>query len=169
MKVTGKRSISSIIKIFLIILFISCIISMISAPILIKNIQNNLENEKSIEIITQITFLYTAAIPALIMILEFEKIFSSFEKEIIFSRKIEKRLKRTSMYCLLIGIIFSLNALVCNFLTSGNIFETPFKMMYLIIIILMSMIFLILSIGMMVLKNVYKVAIDNKEENDLTI
>lgn len=166
MKITGKKSISSIIKIFLIILFVTCLIAMVSVPIVMKYEVNV---SRVIDVKTEITFLYIAAIPALFMIIEFEKIFSSFEKDIIFSRKIEKRLQRTSIYSILIGIVFSINAFVHNFFILKNAQEEVFEIMYLIVIILIAMIFLILGIGLMVLKNVYKFAIDNKEENDLTI
>ena len=170
MKMTGKRSISSIIKVFLIILFIGCLITIVTLPILMKNLNYDpICDDTGLDVIVEMVFMYIAAIPALLMIVEFEKIFSDFEKEKVFSRKNEKRLKRTSIYCLLIGIIFSLNAIAYNFLISGNMFRTPFRMMYLIIVILISLIFLILSIGLMVLRNVYKTAVDNKEENDLTI
>lgn len=166
MKITGKKSISSLIKIFLIILFVTCLVAMVSIPIVMKYWVNVSE---IIDVKTEIIFLYIAAIPALCMIIEFANIFSSFEKEIIFSRKIERRLQRTSMYSVLIGITFSVNAFVHKFFILENEPEKVFEIMYLIVIILIAMIFLILGIGLMVLKNVYKVAIDNKEENDLTI
>ena len=165
MKITGKNSISSIIKVFLIILFIVCILVMLGLPILMKNIGYNIfEDELKIEIV----FMYIAAIPALLMIVEFEKKFSSFSHDDVFNRKNEKRLSRTSIYSLAIGIIFLINAI--TYFNSGNkLSENYFWVMYLISIILISMIFLILSIGLMILKNVYKVSVDNKEENDLTI
>lgn len=165
MKITGKNSISSIIKVFLIILFIVCILVMLGLPVLMKNIGYNIfEDELKIEII----FMYIAAIPALLMIIEFEKIFSSFSNDDVFNRKNEKRLSRTSIYSLAIGIIFLLNSI--TYFNNGNkLSENYFWVMYLIVIILISMIFLILSIGLMILKNVYKVSVDNKEENDLTI
>ena len=170
MKITGKRSISSIIKIFLIILFICCLIAIATIPILMKNLNYDpICDDTGFDVAIEMFFMYIAAIPALLMIIEFEKIFSDFEKEKVFSRKNEKRLKRTSIYCLIIGIIFLLNTVVYNFLIAGDMFRIPFRIMYLIMMILMTLIFLILSIGLIILKNVYKTAIDNKEENDLTI
>ena len=156
MKITGKKSISSMIKIFLIVLFVTCLYAMVSIPIVMKYEVNV---SRIIDVKTEMVFLYIAAIPALCMIIEFTKIFSSFEKEIIFSRKIEKRLQRSSIYSILIGITFSVNAFVHNFFILENAQEKVFEVMYLIVIILIAMIFLILGIGIMVLKNVYKVAI----------
>ena len=100
MKITGRKSISSIIKIFLIILFIACLIAMISFPIF-----------TIVYTFLEVCFLYLAAIPALLMIIEFIKIFNSFEKEKVFDRKIEKRLKMSAIYSFLIGFIFLSNAL----------------------------------------------------------
>ena len=48
-------------------------------------------------------------------------------------------------------------------------FVNPFRIMYVVVIILLALIFLILSVGLMILKNIYRTAVENKEENDLTI
>lgn len=75
MKITGKRSISSIIKIFLIILFILCILSIITVPLFIEKNgigtfkQMILEQTLGITII----FIYLSSIPALVMLYEFIK------------------------------------------------------------------------------------------------
>lgn len=169
MKITGSKSISSVIKVFLIVLFVVCIIAMISLPILVKNLYSGVEIVNMKDIITEMVFMYIAAIPALLMIIEFEKIFSDFSKEIVFSKKIENRLKRTSIYSLIIGIVFLVNCIVYNCNFGGEIFVDSFRIMYVIVIILLALIFLILSVGLMILKNIYRTAVDNKEENDLTI
>lgn len=169
MKITGNKSISSVIKVFLIVLFIICIVAMISLPILVKNLYNEIDIVNIKDLITEMIFMYIAAIPALLMIIEFEKIFSDFSKEIVFSRKIENRLKRSSIYSLIIGIVFLINSIVYNCIFGGEIFMNPFRIMYVIVIVLIALIFLILSVGLMILKNVYRTAVDNKEENDLTI
>lgn len=169
MKIIGNKSISSIIKVFLIVLFVICIIAMISLPVFVRNLEivNDISEIK--DVILEMIFMYLAAIPALLMIIEFEKIFNDFSKGNVFSRKIEKRLKRTSLYSLIIGIIFALNCIIYNCSFGEKISEEPFRIMYVIVIILIALIFLILSVGLMILKNVYRTAVDNKEENDLTI
>ena len=48
-------------------------------------------------------------------------------------------------------------------------FENSAIITYIFFAIIVSMIFLILGIGLMVLKSIYRAAIENKEENDLTI
>lgn len=159
MKITGKKSISTLIKIFLIILFIICLIAMVSFPMV-----------AIIYVTVEVVFLYIAAIPALLMIIEFIKIFSSLEKGKVFDRKIEKGLKRAAIDSFLIGFIFLSNIIIYVALTSfEELLIEPIKLIYLIYVIFMSMIFSILSVGLIVLKNIYRTAIDNKEENDLTI
>lgn len=169
MKITGSKSISSVIKVFLILLFIICIVAMISLPILVKNLYSGTDITDMQDTITEMTFMYIAAIPSLLMIIEFEKIFSDFSKEIVFSRKIENRLKRSAIYSLIIGSVFLINSIVYNCIFGAEMFINPFRIMYVIVIILIALIFLILSVGLMILKNVYRTAVDNKEENDLTI
>lgn len=169
MKIIGNKSISSMIKVFLIVLFVICIIAMISLPIFVRNLESVNDISEIKDVILEMTFMYIAAIPALLMIIEFEKIFNDFSKGNVFSRKIENRLKRTSLYSLIIGIVFLLNCVIYNCSFGEKIFEEPFRIMYVIVIILIALIFLILSVGLIILKNVYKTAVDNKEENDLTI
>lgn len=99
MKITGNRSISSMIKIFLIILFAICIASVITVPIIVEN--------QGIGSLKQMIFngilgstvvcIYLSAIPALVMLYQFIKIFSSLEKGEVFSRKIENRFLVTSI------------------------------------------------------------------------
>ena len=48
-------------------------------------------------------------------------------------------------------------------------FEYSAIITYIFFAIITAMIFLILGIGLIVLKEIYKTAIENKEENDLTI
>ena len=113
MKITGNRSISSMIKIFLIILFAICIASVITVPIIVEN--------QGIGSLKQMIFngilgstvvcIYLSAIPALVMLYQFIKIFSSLEKGEVFSRKIENRFLVTSICSIVIGIIYAINAI----------------------------------------------------------
>lgn len=159
MKIVGKKSISTLIKIFLVILFVECLVAMASFPMV-----------AIIYVTIEVIFLYIAAIPALLMIIEFIKIFGSLENGKVFDRKIEKRFKRTAIYSFLIGLIFLFNIIIYVALTSQEeLLTEPIKLIYLLLVTFMSMIFSILSVGLMVLRNIYRTAVDNKEENDLTI
>lgn len=169
MKITGKRSISSIIKIFLIILFILCILSIITVPLFIEKNgigtfkQMILEQTLGITII----FIYLSSIPALVMLYEFIKIFSSLEKENVFNKKIANRFLVCSICSIIIGIIYGID--VFTEISNISTFEYLTIIVYLFFSIITAMIFLILGIGLIVLREIYKTAIKNKEENDLTI
>lgn len=169
MKITGKKSISSIIKIFLIILFVLCIVSIVIVPIFIK--KNGVGSFKQVifeePLGITIIFIYLSSIPALIMLYEFIKIFSSLEKENVFSKIIANRFLITSICSIIIGIIYGINVFVAQIKNSN--FEYSAVIVYLFFSIITSMIFLILGIGLTILREIYKTAIKNKEENDLTI
>ena len=169
MKIIGNRSISSMIKIFLIILFAICIASVITVPIIVEN--------QGIGSLKQMIFngilgstvvcIYLSAIPALVMLYQFIKIFSSLEKGEVFSRKIENRFLITSICSIVIGIIYAINAITMPNKIAQ--FEYSAIVTYMFFAVIVSMIFLILGIGLIVLKSIYRTAIENKEENDLTI
>ena len=169
MKITGNRSISSMIKIFLIIIFAICIALIITVPIVIEN-QGNVNFKQMIlkeTLGTTIICIYLSGIPALVMLYQFIKIFSALEKGEVFSRKIENRFLITSICSIVIGIIYGINAIV---MPSKIVqFEYSAIVTYIFFAIITAMIFLILGIGLIVLKEIYKTAIENKEENDLTI
>lgn len=169
MKITGNRSISSIIKIFLIILFAICIASIITVPIIVEsqgtgNFKQIILNEP---LGNTVICIYLSAIPALVMLYQFIKIFSSLEKEEVFIKKIEKRFLVTSICSIIIGIIYGINAIIMP--NKIERFEYSAIIAYVFFSIVIAMIFLILGIGLIVLKSIYKTAIENKEENDLTI
>ena len=75
MKITGNRSISSIIKIFLIILFTICIATIIAVPIIVENqgtgnFKQMILNET---LGSTVVCIYLSAIPALVMLYQFIK------------------------------------------------------------------------------------------------
>ena len=101
------------------------------------------------------------------MLYEFIKIFSSLEKGNVFSKIIANRFLITSICSIIIGIIYGINVFVTQIKNSN--FEYSAVIVYLFFSIITSMIFLILGIGLTILREIYKTAIKNKEENDLTI
>ena len=169
MKITGNRSISSMIKIFLIILFAICIAAIIAVPTFAE--KQGAESFKSMildeSLGTTIIVIYLSGIPALIMLYQFIRIFSSLEKGEVFNRKIENRFLITSICSIIIGIIYGINIFIIPNKIKHFEYSTIITLVFFSIVI--AMIFLILGIGLIVLKEIYKTAIDNKEENDLTI
>lgn len=169
MKITGNRSISSIIKIFLIIMFAICVASIITVPIIVEN-QEKVNFKQMIinePLGTTIICIYLSGIPALVMLYQFIKVFSSLEKGEVFSRKIENKFLIASICSVLIGVIYGINAIMMP----SKIAQLDYSAIitYIFFSIITSMIFLILGVGLIVLKEIYKTAIENKEENDLTI
>ena len=79
----------------------------------------------------------------------------------------ENRFLITSICSIVIGIIYGINAIVIPNKIAQ--FEYSAIITYIFFAIITAMIFLILGIGLIVLKEIYKTAIENKEENDLTI
>ena len=114
-----------------------------------------------------IIFIYLSSIPALVMLYEFIKIFSSLEKENVFNKKIANRFLVCSICSIIIGIIYGID--VFTEISKISTFEYSTIIVYLFFSIITAMIFLILGIGLIVLREIYKTAIKNKEENDLTI
>ena len=162
MKISGKKGIAVILKIILVIIFVVCILSMAITPIFLK--QGAITKEK---LGATIICIYISSIPALVMLYQFIKIFSSLEKEVVFSRTIENRFLVTSICSIIIGIIYGINVIVMPNKIAQ--FEYSAIIAYVFFSIVTAMIFLILGIGLIVLKSIYKTAIENKEENDLTI
>lgn len=169
MKISGNKSISSMIKIFLIIMFAICIASIITVPIVIEN-QSDINFKQIIlnePLGTTIICIYLSGIPALVMLYQFIKIFSALENGEVFSRKIENRFLIASICSIIIGIIYGINAIIMP--SKITQFDYSAIVTYIFFAIITAMIFLILGIGLIVLKEIYKTAIENKEENDLTI
>lgn len=169
MKISGNKSISSMIKMFLIIMFAICIASIITVPIVIEN-QSDINFKQIIlnePLGTTIICIYLSGIPALVMLYQFIKIFSALENGEVFSRKIENRFLIASICSIIIGIIYGINAIIMP--SKITQFDYSAIVTYIFFAIITAMIFLILGIGLIVLKEIYKTAIENKEENDLTI
>ena len=156
MKITGNKSISSMIKIFLIIMFAICIASIITVPIVIEN-QGSVNFKQIIlneTLGTTIICIYLSGIPALVMLYQFIKIFSALEKGEIFSRKIENRFLIASICSIIIGIIYGINAIIMP--SKITQFDYSAIVTYIFFAIITAMIFLILGIGLIVLKEIYK-------------
>ena len=168
-KISRKEKAYCFIKIGLIILFLLCILSMIITPIAIESREEGLFKSMLFKEPLGITviFIYISSIPALVMIYEFIKIFKSLEKGEIFNRNIKNKLAVSSICSIIIGIIYTVNI----FITFARItdFEVSKIIVYMFFSTITAMIFLILGLGLIVLKGIYKTAIENKEENDLTI
>lgn len=151
MKVTGKNSISNIIKISLQIILIIGIIIIIFLPFLLKQYSENINH---IELyFPTIILLYVSGIPALFLINIFIKMFETLKENNPFTRNNVKYLKQSSICSIIIAIEY----IVGIFITK-SIFAT-----------VIIGVFIIASLGLYILSKLLEQAIQYKEENELTI
>ena len=164
MKILGKKSLSSVVMVFLCVLLVLCIIAIIAGGIFV--LSNLAFFTKDLLSITYI-LIYLTSIPALIMIITFLKIFNTLKQENPFEKKNIKRLGISYITSIVIGVIYAINVLLV-YLGVGMIQER-FFIIYPLTNVAISIIFLIFGIGIVVLKEIYRKAIEYKDENDLTI
>lgn len=164
MKILGKKSLSSVVMVFLCILLILCIIAILAGGIfIIRNFEfftKDLLSETYI-------LIYLSAIPALIMIVQFLQIFNTLKNEKIFEKQNVKRLSISYISSIIIGIMYAINVLLIYF--GVNIPAEGYFIIYPLANVALAIIFLIFGIGIVVLKEIYRKAIEYKDENDLTI
>ena len=169
MKITGNRSISSIIKIFLIILFTICIATIIAVPIIVENqgtgnFKQMILNET---LGSTVVCIYLSAIPALVMLYQFIKIFQHLKDNELFCEDNVKRLSIISIYCFVISTIYFITAIFAIATITKYFQEFVYYILFSLIIL--AIIFGVAGIGIKILNEIYKKAIEYKEENDFTI
>ena len=152
MKILGKNSISNYIRICLQLVFIGGTLILITLPFLL-NYYLQLFNLPTDIYPPTLTLLYVSGIPALIIIYQFIKLFESVKDANPFVTKNSNYLKTSSFCSLIIAIEYFISIFI-------------FKSVFTIIIM---MIFIIAWIGLYILSELFKQAINYKEENDLTI
>lgn len=164
MKILGKKSLSSVVMIFLCVLLVLCIIAIVAGGIFV--LSNLAFFTKDLLSITYI-LIYLSSIPALVMIIAFLQIFNTLKQENPFEKKNIKRLGISYLVSIVIGVIYAINVLLI-YLGVG-IMQKGFFIIYPLANVAISIIFLIFGIGIVVLKEIYRKAIEYKDENDLTI
>lgn len=165
------KKICKTIKIILIILCILCIIGIISFPVITINNKIYIRLlESDIELLITNCLIYITSIPAMLLLIEFVKLFSKLEKNEIFNKNNIKHLKRSSIYGYIIGGLYILSFISFTIMIIQNkgIGIEVFGIVDFFILII-SIIFIIIGTGLKFLSKIYKEAIENKEENDLTI
>lgn len=162
MKVLGKKSLSTLIKIFLWILFTVCLIVVIlGGVILIKDFTFF----KSTNTLKTLIILYLSSWPASVLISQFIGIFKSLENNNVFDKNNLKRLKISYISSIIMGIMYLINSVIL-FLNKEN---ENWMIIYMLLTYIITLVFLIFGVGLIVLSEIYKRAIKYKEENDLTI
>ncbi len=152
MKVTGNKSISSLIKIFLQVLIGIGAIVLILLPLLLQKYIQYIN--PTLDYYPALLLLYVSGIPAIIIVYEFIKLFGSLKADNPFVENNVKSLKISSLCSVIIAIEYG----VGMFLVTNSIFG-----------IIIVGVFIIAWLGLYILSELLQKAIEYKEENDLTI
>ena len=162
MKILGKKSLSSIIKIFLWILLIICLLVVLIGGIVVIKEFSYFNKDNTLR---SLIILYLSSIPASILIIQFIGIFKSLENSKVFENQNVKRLKTSYITSITMGIMYLVNSIML-FLSRA---EENWEIVYMFLMYVVTLVFLIFGVGLIVLSEIYKKAIKYKEENDLTI
>ena len=171
MKIIGEKSLSSKVIVGLNILFaiisiidivvLSIIIKVVGHIVMKENIQNNI-----FDFTLWIMIIMTGLI-ALFVIYQFIKIFKNLKSNILFCENNAKRLNIISSSCFVISAIYLIIAILIFIIMSDLIGEFIYYIFAFSIILMV--IFNVSGIGIKILNEIYKKAIEYKEENDFTI
>ena len=144
MKVLGKKSLSTLIKIFLWILFTVCLIVVIlGGVILIKDFTFF----KSTNTLKTLIILYLSSWPASILISQFIGIFKSLENNNVFDKNNLKRLKISYISSIVMGLMYLINSVIL-FLNKEN---ENWMIIYMLLTYIITLVFLIFGVGLIVL------------------
>ena len=153
MKVVGEKSVSSIIKISLIVIFIFGSLVVAFLPLVVKQYILMLRLDLRDLYIPCLVILYASGIPALVIIHQFIKLFGALKNNKPFERTNVRYLKIASITSIIIAV---------EYIPAMFIFRSLFTL-------IITGIFFIAWLGLYVLSELFKQAIEYKEENELTI
>ena len=151
--ITGKRSISNMLKIGLQIVAVIGILVMIFLPFILNIYQKIWNIELGNLYIPLLCIMYLSGVPAVILVYQFIRLFDSLKKDMPFVRENINYLKNASTCSLIIAIEYIIGIFL-------------FKSIFVAIVI---GVFLIAWLGLYILAELFKQAVAYKEENDLTI
>ena len=144
MKILGKKSLSSIIKIFLWILLIICLLVVIIGGIVVIKEFSYFNTDN---ILRSLIILYLSSIPASILIIQFIGIFKSLENSKVFENQNVKRLKTSYITSITMGIMYLVNSIML-FLSRA---EENWEIVYMFLMYVVTLVFLIFGVGLIVL------------------
>ncbi len=171
MKILGEKSLSSKVIIGLKVLFTIIVIMIVLVlSIIIKSIRNIAMQEDLQNNIFNLSVFAVIAITgliALLIVFQFIKIFKNLKNNSLFCESNAKSLDIISNSCFIISACYLITVLI-TFFTINNYAKEITNYIFTFSIMLM-IIFIISGIGIKVLNEIYKKAIEYKEENDFTI
>lgn len=154
MKIMGEKGIGSILKLILQISFVLGIIILVILPISLLVI-----GKEFTEFIIE---LYPNGICFLIIVKQFIGLFDSLKENHPFCENTVKRLKTAGTASVLISIILAVIVLYEIFLAKGTV-------MFIVITSCLCVLFIGVSLALYILAELFKQAINYKQENELTI
>lgn len=171
MKILGEKSLSSKVIVGLNILFTAIsIVDIVVLSIIIKIVTHITSGEDIQNNISDLLFfimIISTGIIALFIIYQFIKIFKNLKRDILFCEDNVKSLNIVSYSCFVISSLY-LVITIFIFSIMENLIGEFVHYIFAISIILM-IIFAVSGVGIKILNEIYKKAIEYKEENDFTI
>lgn len=178
MKILGEKSLSSKVELGLEILFI--VIALIDIAVLgilgLVTVSEFTRYElilnqvvQIILIIITLTILLLTGIIALYIIMKFIKIFKNLKENKSFNRENILYLSRISILSTVMGILYFVILLSLTFFIKLEMCTMGEKLLLKLLIFIFAIGFLVFGIGIKILNEIYKKAIEYKEENELTI
>jgi len=152
MKVMGDKSLSSLIKLGLQIIFVLGLLIIILLPWCLRGYLELFHRNTGL-VKPMLGILYPSGILALYIVYKFISMFKTLKKNNPFVAENVKNLKHISFSCFAIAIIYFIAIFIFESVFTAIIF----------------MIFTIAFLGAYILAEVFNQAIEYKEENDLTI
>lgn len=154
MKIIGERSLASFVKLLLDLIFLGGIAIFLTLPKSLGWYLSYMYNHVGREIyLFLLVLLYITGLLAILIVYEIRKIFLTLKRKNPFMMDNVKSLKHMGIYAFLIAFFYTLKIFFFNsFLT-----------------IIIVMIFIIAGFFSIVLGEVFRQAVEAKEENDFTI
>ena len=171
MKILGEKSLSSNVIIGLDVIF--AIISLIDIwvfSVILKVVVHISMNENIQSNVTDLVFfviLLMTGIIALFVIYQFLKIFKNLKDNVLFSEENLIRLSKIAINCFILSILYLVLAIIVFIIMKNATNEIAYYTLAFSVILMF--VFMVNGIGIKVLCEIYKKAIEYKEENDFTI
>ena len=171
MKILGEKSLSSNVIIGLDVIF--AIISLIDIwvfSVILKVVVHISMNENIQSNVTDLVFFATLLITgiiALLVIYQLIKIFKNLKKNILFCNDNLVSLKKITIKCFILSVLYLALAIIVLIIMKNATNEIVYYALAFSIILML--VFMVNGIGIKILCEIYKKAIEYKEENDFTI
>ena len=178
MKILGEKSLSSKVKFGLELLFIALtlidlglivVIGLTSVSQLSRYEITQEQIMSSILIIITLIVLLCTGIIALYVVSQFIKIFGNLKETKLFCKENSDALAKISVLCLIMGVLYLIILISLMCFIDGAIIGQSRRLLCSLLILTFALVFLVFGIGIRILNEIYKKAIEMKEENELTI